>query len=144
MLRDGVAQPVETALAQNEFQSRFVLVLAISVDVKHPDHRFHAPHDVLGGNELVQNTWLRVGRGPRPPATVMRKPRSPSRIAARRPTSLIAVAMQSSGQAAESDLELARKVVGQFLVQKRERQAPRVRLDIERLPRDASRKAGKR
>ena len=54
LLLDGVAQPFESAGAHDELQPRFVLVLAVAVDVEDADDGFHAADDFLGGKELMQ------------------------------------------------------------------------------------------
>ncbi len=139
MFLDRIAQPVEPALAHDELQPGCVLVLAVAVDIEYADHRFHAPDDVFGGNELVQN--LGFGRQ-RPQASGDGHSEAALAVADQWPQADIVDGRGHAilGAAAEGDLELARKIVGQLPVQKRKGQTPRVGLDFENFLRMQTRK----
>ena len=126
--------PVEAALADDELQSRLVLVLPVAVLVEEAQHGFDLVHQQAGGDEFVQQ--LRFVRQ-RAQSAAHHHAEAVLPVANHRAQADVVERGADAilGAAGKRDLELARHAVGEFLVQEGEGDAARVRVDVEGLVR---------
>ena len=132
-LFDLFLEPLEAALAHDEFHAGLVLVLAVAVAVENAEHRFALVEQALFGEELFQQ--LRLG-GQRTEAAADHHAETAPAVADRGPQADIvdgALHAIARGAAVERELELARQVAGEILAQKRVSQSLGVGAHVEDL-----------